>query len=319
MAVLTTSFRQSFINLSPSVKLILLVLLVLLFALFGSLLAMIVAIPAYNYSLMELSRIVTDPDSENIDVIRFFQIFQSITLFIFPSILAAWLYSEKPYAYISGNRRVSGITLLLVLFSIIVAIPVLNFVTELNSMLDLPIWLDNIEKKMILMEESAAELTELFLQSQSNTDLLINFLMIAILPAIGEEFLFRGLIQKLLGEWFKNSHMAIIITALLFSFIHFQFFGFVPRFMLGLYFGYLLFWSGSIWVPVIAHLINNGLAVLYYHFAGGHVGTTALDNIGTADNSHYLVYLSVFITSVIIGIIYMREKEKKLPLNRNFF
>jgi len=89
--------------------------------------------------------------------------------------------------------------------------------------------------------------------------------------------------------------------------------------MLGLYFGYLLFWSGSIWVPVIAHLINNGLAVLYYHFAGDQVGSTALDNIGTADNSHYLVYLSVFITSVIIGIIYMREKEKKLPLNRNFF
>jgi hypothetical protein len=94
------SFRQSFINLSPPVKLILLVFLILLFALFGSLLAMVIAIPIYNYDLMELSRVISDPDSNNIGVIKFFQIFQSVTLFIIPALLAAWLFSEKPFGYL---------------------------------------------------------------------------------------------------------------------------------------------------------------------------------------------------------------------------
>lgn len=317
MSESVVSFRTSFINLSPSVKLIMLVVIVLLFALFGTLLAMIIAIPAYDYTLFQLSDILADPDRDNIAVIKFFQIFQSITLFILPALLAAWLFSEKPIRYLSADKGTSVFTILLVLFSIISSIPLMNFVTELNSMLDLPVWLDNIEIKMIQMEESAAELTELFLESNSTGVLLVNFLMIAILPAIGEEFLFRGVLQKLFSQWIRNEHLAILLTAFLFSFIHFQFFGFVPRFLLGIYFGYLMLWSGSIWVPVIAHLINNGMAVLYYHFAGDQVGKTSIDNIGVSDSSHYLLYISIFVSLVIIGIIYLTEKEKSAG-NRNF-
>jgi len=318
MSELVASFRKGFITLSPSVKLILVVVLVFLFALFGSLIAMIIAIPAYNYNLLELSNILADPSRENVAVIRFFQIFQSITLFIIPSLLAAWLFSEKPFRYLNADRRISGFTVLLVLISIFSAIPFLNYITELNSQLDLPMWLDNIEKKMIRLEESAAELTELFLETNSTGDLLLNFLMIAILPALGEEFLFRGLLQRLFTQWVRNSHVAIIITSFLFSFIHFQFFGFVPRLLLGLYFGYLMYWSGSIWVPVIAHLINNGLAVMYYHFAGDQAGNTTIENVGISNSSHYLLYISIFMTFVIIGMIYMREKNQS-PADRNFF
>jgi hypothetical protein len=81
--------------------------------------------------------------------------------------------------------------------------------------------------------------------------------------------------------------------------------------MLGVYFGYLLLWSGSIWVPVTAHLINNGMAVLYYHYAGDLTGETMLDTVGTTENGHYLLYLSVFVTSLVIGMIYLHEKGNK--------
>ncbi|HEX2394226.1 MAG TPA: CPBP family intramembrane glutamic endopeptidase [Bacteroidales bacterium] len=310
MSEFISSFRQSFIVLSPSLKLVVFVIVVLLFWLFGSLLAMIIAVPAFHYEVFELLDMLTDPNREDIAVIKFLQIFQSINLFIIPSLFAAWLFSEKPAEFIFANRISSGFTILLVLFSIISAIPFLNYVTELNSGLDLPAWMDKIEQKMIRMEETAAELTELFLETNSTSDLIVNLIMVAILPAIGEEFLFRGLIQRLLVQWFRNGHAAIITTAFLFSFIHFQFFGFVPRFLLGLYFGYLLVWSGSIWLPVLAHLINNGLAVFYYHYAGDNAGNTTIDNIGTSDNSQYLLYVSIFITSLIIGVIYLREKER---------
>jgi hypothetical protein len=270
----------------------------------------IIAMPAFNYNLTELSEVLSSPGRENIAVVKFFQIFQSITLFIIPSVLAAWLFSEKPAEYLPVNRSLSVLTIIMVLFSVVSAIPFLNYVTELNSRLDLPGWLEVIEQKMIQMEETAAELTGLFLESNTTADLIINCIMIAILPAVGEEFLFRGVAQKLFTQLLRNSHIAIILTAFFFSFIHFQFFGFVPRFLLGLYFGYLLLWSGSIWVPVAAHLINNGLAVVYYHFYGNHSVETTIDNIGISGSSHYLVYVSVLITSMVIGMIYLRERER---------
>jgi membrane protease YdiL (CAAX protease family) len=187
----------------------------------------------------------------------------------------------------------------------------LNFITELNAQLDLPVWLAGLEKKMIIMEEKAGELTTLFLLSNTTTDLMVNFLMIAILPAIGEEFLFRGILQRLFVDWLRNSHLGIILAAFIFSFIHFQFYGFVPRFLLGLYFGYLMFWSASIWVPVVAHLINNGMAVIYYHFNDKAVGETALDTIGTSGNAKSMVVLSTVLAIVVIMLIYQHEKKRQ--------
>jgi membrane protease YdiL (CAAX protease family) len=277
----------------------------------GSLLAMILAIPLFHYDLVTLSSIIRDPGTENISVIKFFQIIQSITLFIIPALVAAWLFSPNTFDFIAARKKPSEVTLVLVSLSIVAAIPMLNMVTDLNTRLELPQWFDGLEQKMINLEESAAKLTELFLRSDSVADLLINLFMIALLPAIGEEFLFRGVVQRLLSEWTKNNYVGIIITAFLFSFIHFQFYGFVPRFLLGLYFGYLMFWSGSIWVPVIAHFVNNGLAVFYYHFAAKPMGDTPLDTVGTPGNGNYILYISVFLTSLIIGMIYLKEKSNK--------
>jgi uncharacterized protein len=169
---------------------------------------------------------------------------------------------------------------------------------------------------MKMMEEEAAQLTKLFLESRSTGVLIINFMIIAILPAIGEELLFRGVIQRLLGEWTKNVHIGIFLAAFIFSFIHFQFYGFVPRLLLGLYFGYLMFWSGSIWVPVIAHLVNNGMAVIYYHFAELPAGETMLDTAGT-ETGNYLVYISAFLTCLVIGLIYMHEKGGSLSIRNS--
>ena len=102
--------------------------------------------------------------------------------------------------------------------------------------------------------------------------------MIAILPAIGEEFLFRGVLQKLFCRLFKSDHLAIWLTAFIFSFFHFQFFGFVPRLILGLIFGYLFYWSGTLWLPVVAHFINNAVPTIQAYIEGYDAFSSAPDS-----------------------------------------
>jgi uncharacterized protein len=311
MSVFTKALRQSFIKMSVPAKLVLLLFMVLFFLIIGSIIAVLMAVPLFNYDMNTLYRLIENPDPENIGIVKFFQIVQSVFLFLLPAFLAAWLFSENSLHYLNADRNPAPFTLLMVLVSLFIAVPLMNAVTLLNSRLDLPVWLDGLENRIKNMEDSAGKLTELFLESNSYSDLAVNFIMIAILPAIGEEFLFRGILQRLFIDWTKNIHIGVIVAAFLFSFIHFQFYGFVPRFLLGLYFGYLLIWSASIWVPVTAHLINNGIAVIYYHFAAKPVGDTMMDKLGTEQGEHYALYLSVLFTSVIIGLIYLHEKQAR--------
>jgi membrane protease YdiL (CAAX protease family) len=312
MNAFTNTLRQSFIQMSSPAKLMLLLILVLFFMILGSAIAVLLAIPLYDLDLASLYRLIENPDENNIGIIKFFQIVQSVFLFIIPALLAAWLFSKNSFDYLQAGKGASVITLAMVLSSLFLAVPLMNAVTMLNSKLDLPDWMNGLENTVKSMEENAARLTELFLESNSMSDLAVNFLMIAILPALGEEFLFRGVIQRLFSDWTRNKHMGVILAAFLFSFIHFQFYGFIPRFLLGLYFGYLLVWSSSIWVPVAGHLINNGMAVIYYHFSKKPVGDTIMDKIGTGQDGHYPLYLSVFFTAILIGIIYLHEKKSRI-------
>ncbi len=311
MSEFVLSLRLNFMQMSVPAKLLLLLLMVLFFLILGSAAAVMIAVPLFGYDMNTLYRLIGNPDPDQIAVVKFFQIVQSVFLFILPSLLAAWLFSTNTGKYLQADRKASPYTLLLVLVSLFIAVPVMNFVTYYNTKLDLPDGLSGLENAMKTMEESAGKLTELFLQSNSYGDLAVNFLMIAILPAIGEEFLFRGILQKLFIDWTKSIHVGVILAAFIFSFIHFQFYGFIPRFLLGLYFGYLLVWSSSIWVPVAAHLINNGIAVVYYHFATQPMGDTMMDKLGTEQGGHYAFYLSVFFTSAIIGMIYLHERQVK--------
>jgi len=116
-------------------------------------------------------------------------------------------------------------------------------------------------------EQKAMQLTEAFLAMNSMGDLLINLFLIAIIPAIGEELLFRGVLQQLFAKWTGKIHLSIFISAFLFSAVHLQFFGFIPRFVLGIILGYMFYWSKNLWLPILAHFTNNALAIIFtYQF-----------------------------------------------------
>jgi len=192
--------------------------------------------------------------------------------------------------------------------------PITGFTGELNATMHLPDWLSGVEQWMTKKEESAARLLDSIMTQDTFLVVILNVMMIAVLPAIGEEMIFRGVFQKILSDLFRSGHLAIWITAFLFSAFHFQFFGFVPRFILGLVFGYLFFWSGTLWLPIISHFINNAVPVIGACIYGWDK-VNVLSDIPLWKQMVVLP-LPVLISAVIL--LYFRNKSKKVTeLSKN--
>ena len=162
-------------------------------------------------------------------------------------------------------------------------------------------------------EENAALLTEQFLSVTTISGLIINILLMALLPAVSEELTFRGVLQRLFqakGERRETRdervpHTAIWCSAILFSAIHMQFYGFLPRMLMGALFGYMLVWTGSLWVPILMHFTNNSMAVILYFVAlRADWDMDKVDAIGTNDTL-WLGVVSLILT--IIGIYIFRR------------
>ena len=189
----------------------------------------------------------------------------------------------------------------------LIAQPAINMFSQWNQQLALPELLQPLEAWMRAQEETAGKLTEQFLNVTTIGGLLINLGLMALLPAAGEELTFRGVLQGLMTKLDRQSvpHVAIWVTAILFSAIHMQFYGFVPRMLMGALFGYMLVWTGSMWIPMLMHFVNNALAVLLY-FMSNRSGwdMDQVDSIGVGDTL-WLGIVSLVIT--IAGIYAFRR------------
>lgn len=228
--------------------------------------------------------------------LRLFQALAAIGTFLVPAWAAAFLFSADSTGYMGLSRKPSakGALILFVLF--LSGIPFINWMAQVNSQLHLPAFMAQLEEWMVATEQQAARLTELLLSGNTGVDLFWNLLVIALIPAMGEELLFRGIIQRQFVELAGNRHVGVVLTAFLFSALHMQFFGFLPRFVLGLVLGYVYQWSGSLWLPVLAHLFNNALAVLLtWISARGALGLDP-DTVGTVDGQEGLLAASVFLS-----------------------
>jgi hypothetical protein len=191
----------------------------------------------------------------------------------------------------------------------VISIPWINFTSFLNESLSLPERWGDLMERIRENDANSWDLMKAYLQTENIGGLLINVFMVALIPALGEEFLFRGIIQRILTEWFRNEHLAIWIAALIFSLMHYQFLGLIPRVMLGALFGYLFVWTGSIWVAVLAHFINNAVAVIYYYIF--YQGTLEVepDHIGLEENALLMIITSVMLTFLLLAVIQKQRKE----------
>jgi membrane protease YdiL (CAAX protease family) len=252
-----------------------------------------------------LTTLLTDSDLNNIMSVKRMQLIQSLVLFVGSPLLLAFLWSEKPLIYLQLKTTNKPSMYVLVAFTMIAAIPFINLLTELNRQISLPETLAPIENWMRATELQLEEITLKMLNVHTISDLIFNLFLIAVLAGLGEELFFRGILQKMFGEW-RNAVLAIWLAAFIFSAIHLQFYGFFPRMLLGAFFGYLLFWSGNMWLPILAHTVNNGLAVLFYYLKFNGVQVPDLDTIGTG-NTFYLSGISFLVT-----VFYILKIRKNL-------
>ena len=234
-------------------QLILLLLLILAGAVFSSLFAM---------GLFYLSYGLHTDITQYPDMMRLLQLISAIGTFLFPALALAWLCSSNPKEYLSIGKMPKGHILLLTFLCVFLLTPSISLTGLLNNQMELPSFMEPIESWMRSQEETAEQLTLKLLAGGGIITLFFNLIVIAVAAGVTEEFLFRGALQRIIGNWTHNHHIIIWSAAIIFSAFHMQFFSFLPRMLLGAYFGYLLYWTRNIWIPVFAHFVNNAFAVI---------------------------------------------------------
>ena len=251
--------------------------------------------------------------------LKWFQFLQTVGTFLLPPLVMAWLWSAKPLEWLHlsrkskvESRKPDWFIFCGAIVLMIVAMPGINLIADWNSKLVLPDCMSGIEQWMRAQEDAAAALTERFLSGTSVGTLLINIALMALLPACAEELTFRGVIQGMIiksGESRVKSHVAVWVTAILFSAIHVQFYGFVPRMLLGALFGYMLVWTGSLWVPIVMHFVNNAVTVVTYwlvYRAG--ISPESIDTFGAGETA-WLGWLSLALAAVGIYFLWRLSRQ----------
>lgn len=279
---------------------------------------MIAALPFFGVDSFINGMSATSLNSpEGINFLKYFQVIQSIGLFVAPPFAIGWLYHGNIGEYLKINRSTKAQSFILAAVCLLAVIPFINFLGAMNGRMSLPESFSGLENWMKTMEDAAKIMTEKFLNVDSYGGLLFNIFMIAVLPALGEELMFRGVIQRIFTNWTKNHHWGIWITAFLFSAMHMQFFGFLPRMALGAMFGYLLVWTGTMWVPILAHFVNNLMGVLGYFLIGKGVISNDIEEWGTGSGQTPLMVVSVLTVAALLFLIYKTEQaKKKMPVNQ---
>lgn len=247
-------------EINPFLQLLLLLFYALLGGFVFGLLAIVIILIINGLGMVSNLELLLSGDPKFITEFKIIQILSSIGTFILPPIALA-LTEGKKVTQFYNFKKPQTLLIFLVLTIMIVSMPFMEWTVLINQKMVLPDYLKPVEQWMKEKEDAAMKITIQLITVRSNFDFIINLIMIAVLPAIGEELMFRGGVQRSLTKAFNSPHLAIWLTAIIFSAIHVQFYGFIPRMLLGAGFGYLYFYSGSLWYAMLAHFINNAYAV----------------------------------------------------------
>jgi membrane protease YdiL (CAAX protease family) len=293
---------------SIAIRISTLVLIIAISLVLLMVIGILLAVPFFGTGFLSGFNAMNDfNDSTTIAFLKYFQIINQIGVFILPALLYGYLENRNAGRYLNIDQK-PGIFLLFISILLIIAfIPAVNAMAWLNEQMKLPTFMKGIEDWMRESEDKANLLTEAFLNVNTLSGLIINLFIIGFLAALGEEFLFRGVVIRLLSDGLKNTHLAVILSAILFSAFHMQFFGFIPRTALGILFGYIYVWSGSLWIPIILHFIFNGTTVaVAYLYQNGFISTD-IESFGVSDNI-YIISASFVFTFLFLWIIYRNRR-----------
>lgn len=243
-------------------------------------------------------------DMGTVKVLRVMTVIQDILVFITPVAMTAVFISRTPMEFLRLNRGMNAGYLSLMLVTLIASIPMMNLIVEWNASIQLPESMSALERWMKASEAQSAEMVNTMLSGTTVKDLIISLLIIGVLTGVSEELFFRGMLQRILSDR-MNIHAAIWITAAIFSAVHFQFYGFVPRLLLGGFFGYLAWWSRTLWLPITAHAVNNSLVVAAQWGISRNDMTLDPNTLGTGDSTAdtVMVIVSTVITVAAVALL----------------
>ena len=226
---------------------------------------------------------------------------QGIMAFMIPSLVAARMESNRPFVRLglAGKqefRWYAGVVILLLL-----SMPAMNQIIYWNSEIHFPDSMSALESALRSWEDRAAAMTDVILEGNSAMMLISGVLVVGVLTGFAEEAFFRGGLQRIFCGHGVNAHVAIWVTAFIFSAVHFQFFGFIPRLLLGAAFGYIFLWTGSLWCAAFAHALNNSLVVISAWLQNSGLLSTDIEGIGVSGTGFPLFFaVSLFLTVVFI-------------------
>lgn len=233
----------------------------------------------------------------------------SVFMFVVPPIVYYCLTRKEHAMQELGFRSLTPPWWLIIIgvALMFVSLPVTNQLTVWNEAMKLGGPFETLETWMKTLEDTAAAATEKMLNVDTIGGLLANLLIIALIPAVGEELTFRGVLQQSLTRGIKNPHVAILLSAAIFSFIHFQFYGFLPRMFLGILLGYMFYITGSLWTSILMHFLNNGTAVVLYYLNHKGIIDVDVDHFGQMQNP-WLIAASAAVT---VGLMVWSWRKAK--------
>lgn len=273
--------------------------LVLLFSLF---LFMLIAVSLITQLLGSL----TDNTAA---ILRISSVLQNVLVFILPAVATAMLSTRFPATLLAIDKFPSGKFILLSIAVLIVSIPLMNSIIDWNQNITLPDSFSQFNDYMQQLEKGAEKAVSDITGGSTVGTLIMSILIVGVFTGLGEEIFFRGGLMRLFSCIKGMSpHVAIWLTAFLFSALHMQFLGFVPRMLLGVFFGYLTFWSGSLWLPIMIHALNNSILVTtdWINNRGG--SQIDVNSIGLGNNALVLNIASIILTVIVFYALYKQSK-----------
>ncbi|MBP5782025.1 MAG: CPBP family intramembrane metalloprotease [Bacteroidales bacterium] len=245
----------------------------------------------------------------NMIYLKSMQTFLELSMFMTPALIFSYKNSQSINNYWGFKQKQSGITIILVIALYFVAVPLVAWLVKINENVRFPESLQTLENALKSIQDSATEMTEKFMNVSTIGGILVNIFVMAIVPAVSEEMLFRGCIQKTLTDKMRNKFLAILISAFIFSAAHLEFYGLLPRFILGIILGYVFYYTGNILMSVLLHFINNSIAVIagyiQFHLNNGVEPETMFTTPPT-----WMIVSSAVLTVALLIILGRNRKQE---------
>lgn len=290
----------------PLQSLLRLILMIIGFTFLSQVIYILLLFFYYKFTGQDFSLSIVMQGSAN--EMRFLLLMSSLGSFVVPAYL---MNTREGYGISYFRRETKGRPeqFAYIFLAMLAFIPLMNAIGHWNESMQLPDAMESVQRWMEQSERESGELIKSIIMESAIAGFLFNILVLALVPAIGEELLFRGVLQHIVARWIANPHMVIWIVAIVFSAIHLQFFGFIPRMLLGAFFGYLYLWSKNIILPIFGHFVNNASATVmaFYYARNGK----SYDELNAFEPQSWWIYVVAFVFTVIFVFLFYMSTQKE--------